>query len=64
MAHPHTATVGSSPLAKGFAAEGGNPGHGGGQAGQISPLGAEVEVLNIWEAAWEDVEYVRRIVGA
>jgi hypothetical protein len=24
----------------------------------------EAEVLNIWEATWEDVEYAKGIVGA
>jgi hypothetical protein len=59
-----SAAVGSSPLAKRLTVkEGGSPRRGGGERGQ-APLGVvEVEVLNIWEAGWEDVEYVRGIVA-
>jgi hypothetical protein len=60
--------TGSSPLAKKFGAEGGSPGRVG-ENGQVGhgPFGAaaaEVEVLNIWEATWEDIEYVKGIVCA
>jgi hypothetical protein len=45
---------GSSPL----------PLHVGSQRGGKEADALDVEVLNIWEATWEDVEYVRGIVGA
>lgn len=37
---------------------------GNGKKGGDGPSSAaEVEVLNIWEAGWEDVEYVKGIVN-
>jgi hypothetical protein len=64
LAHPPKPPLGSSPLAKRSATDSGSPDRTYWEATQTSPLGAEVEVLNIWEATWEDVEYVRGIVGA
>ncbi len=64
LAHLQTTSVGSSPLAGGFATNSGSPDWAGGEGAQVSCLRPEVEVLNIWEAGWEDVEYVRGIVGA
>ncbi len=51
---------------KKFAAEGGSTGgeRGNGEASRLSALGGEMEVLNIWQATWDDVEYVRGIVCA
>jgi hypothetical protein len=63
-ARPSKPLFGSSPVAKRFATDGGSPGSPYGEAMQTSPPVAEVEVLNIWEAAWEDVEYMRGIVDA
>jgi hypothetical protein len=37
---------------------------GGSQGGGREADALDSEVLNIWEATWEDVEYVKRIVGA
>ncbi|ERF72816.1 hypothetical protein EPUS_04251 [Endocarpon pusillum Z07020] len=60
----------SSPLVKRSPVEGGSPGRengtgtGNGKTGRPSALRSEIEVLNIWEAAWDDVEYVRGIVCA
>jgi hypothetical protein len=64
LAHPPKTPLGSSPLAKRSATDSRSPDPTSWEATQISPLGAEVEVLNIWEATWEDVEYVRGIVGS
>ncbi|KAF7507949.1 hypothetical protein GJ744_009983 [Endocarpon pusillum] len=68
LTDPCGVSLGSSPLVKRSAAEGGSPGrengNGNGETGNISALGSEIEVLNIWEAAWDDVEYVRGIVCA
>lgn len=64
LARSYQASVTSSPVARKVAGEGESPGGGGGEASRASPLGAEVEVLNIWKAGWDDVEYVRGIVGA
>ena len=65
---PYSVSLGSSPLVKRYATEGGSPGrengNGNGETGRTSALGSQVEVLNIWEAAWDDVEYVRGIVCA
>jgi hypothetical protein len=36
----------------------------GSQRGRTEADEADVEVLSIWEATWEDVEYVKGIVGA
>ena len=49
------ALLGASASAERFAA---------GEGGQASLAMVEVEVLNIWEAGWDDVEYVRGIVAA
>ena len=46
--------TGSSPLR----------GSSGSQGGVKEGAALEAEVLNIWEAMWEDVEYVKGIVGA
>ena len=46
--------TGSSPL-RGFS---------GSQGGVKEGAALEAEVLNIWEATWEDVEYAKGIVGA
>lgn len=67
---PNSVSTGSAPLVKGFVAEGGSPGrengngNGTGETGRTAALRSEIEVLNIWEAAWDDVEYVRGIVCA
>jgi hypothetical protein len=64
LAHPPKPSLGSSPLAKRSATDSRSPEPTNWEAKPISSLGGEVEVLNIWEATWEDVEYVRGIVGA
>lgn len=62
------AMVGSSAFGEGgLEPEGGGLGWEGKGESVHEVLGqvlAEVEVLNVWEADWEDVEYVRGIVSA
>lgn len=61
--HPVASTE-STPLAKKFGVDDPSTSFGCGEGGGSSFMGAEVQVLNIWKADWEDVNYVRGIVSA
>lgn len=57
-------SAGSSPLRQDLSVEGARSDCGGEETRRPFSIAAEVEVLNIWPAGWEDVQFVRGIVVA